>query len=86
MRRRASGLGAAARPIVSKLDSYGLRPESTASRASLAPTAFGQNQKPETETETETEPNPNPNPTLTPTQPQPQPRKAEELTGFISLR
>jgi len=33
MRRRASGLGAAARPIVSKLDSYGLRPESKAASA-----------------------------------------------------
>ena len=33
MRRRASSLGAAARPIVSKLDSYGLRPESKAASA-----------------------------------------------------
>jgi len=36
---------AAARQIAGKPRSYGLRPESKASRASLAPTAFGQNQK-----------------------------------------
>ena len=36
---------AAARQIAGKPRSYGLRPESKASRASFAPTAFGQNQK-----------------------------------------